>query len=1136
MARRRQIALRYHRAPQCCKSCALRRKVARLGEEYALFVLPMRGIMEIQGRCLSWLAGYIWLTTSNPTPLKKTYFSAVRYLLGGLVVLLGGQTVALAQQAPANTFLQDEAPVDSPLLAALEHARPLGLDVAAARAALATAPPEGQPGTAPLVLALPLPGGGTGRFAVWQTAVMAPALAARYPAIQTYAGRGLDDATATVQLDLTPAGFHAQVLSAATGTAYIEPVRPGDVRHYLSFFSRDVRPGAGPAVACHEAEGPGKRPGTGAQRLGSGPGSGPAAIGSGGLLRTYRLAIAATGEYTQYHGGTVPLALAAIVTSVNRISGVFEKEVAVRFQLIANTSLLIFTNPATDPYTDGNSAVMVDENQATVDNIIGNANYDIGHVFGGQNAGGRAALRSVCQPGTKAQAATALLTPIGDFFNVKYVCHEFGHEFGADHVFNSNAATNCGPNRVGTTAWEPGSGTTIMSYSGLCPGQDIQSYSDFFFNLGSYEQMRAYIVTTTCAVIATTGNTPPAISVPPSGRTLPMGTPFRLTATGADAEGDPLTYNWQELDRGSGGLAQAAQVANDNVPLFRPFLPTATPTRYFPQFSDVVNNSPTLGERLPTVTRQLTFKCLANDLHQGPLGVIGGGTTSDSVQLRVTSAAGPFVVTSPNTALTWAGGSTQAVTWSVAGTTANGVSCASVNLRLSTDGGYTYPTALALGVPNSGTATITMPNVSTTQARVLVEAADNYFFDISNANFTISSPTVCPPPTALAVSSITNTGARVSFTAPAAGLQYVVTTSPATTTQTVMASPVTLTGLAPGTAYTVYIATGCSGGGASVASSASFTTTAPPLCSAPSDLAITGRTMTGGSFSFVGAVSAGSYTVTTIPATTTRTVTTSPVTLTGLVPGTAYTVNIVSNCAGGSTSAVSSLRFRTVYPVPANDICANAIPLVCGQRVTGNTESATATGDPTTFCVETVDGGGVFYTLAGTGNPITLTTCDAATDYDTKLFVYRGACGGPYTCVAGNDDTNAGGCTQPSTVTFASVSGATYLVFVSGYGGETGSFGLVSSCVLATRSGAAGPDFQVWPNPAGAHAAFRVTLPAPAAAATATLRNVLGQRVAQRAFTGITTEVPITGLAAGTYLLTVQVAGQAPAVRRVVVE
>ncbi|HLK98766.1 MAG TPA: T9SS type A sorting domain-containing protein, partial [Hymenobacter sp.] len=486
----------------------------------------------------------------------------------------------------------------------------------------------------------------------------------------------------------------------------------------------------------------------------------------------------------------------------------------------------------------------------------------------------------------------------------------------------------------------------------------------------------------------------------------------------------------------------------------------------------------------------------------------------------------------------WDGGSTQPVTWDVAGTTANGVNCAQVNIRLSTDGGLTYPTVLAANVPNSGTATVTVPSVATTTARIMVEAVGNYFFDISNANFTIASPTACVPPTALAVSSLTNTSASVAFTASSTATRYVVTTTPATTTQTVTASPVNLTGLTPGTTYTVQIVSDCGSGSTSVAATTTFTTTAPAPCIAPSELAVSNLTLTSATVSFLGATSATSYTVTTIPATTTQTVTTSPVNLTGLTPATSYTVRVVANCAGGATSTASATLFRTLAPPPVNDLCSAALPLTCGVSVTGTTAGSTATGDPTLSCGGTsVDQGGVFYSLVGTGSRISLTTCGPITDYDTKLFVYQGTCGGPYTCVAGNDDTNTGSCGVPSTVSFTSTSGATYLVFVSGYENEQGRFSLLATCdPLSSKSAKAQAAFQVWPNPVGAQAAFRVELPAAAVAATATLHNVLGQQVAQRTFTGASTEVSTAGLASGTYLLTVRVAGQAPAVRRVVVE
>ena len=1068
--------------------------------------------------------------------MKNRYFFPLRPLLGSLALGLLSLTAALAQE-PAAVLLRDAAAVPSPLAAALAQARPLVLDVAAARAVLATAPPEAATTAAPLVLALPLPDGGTGRFAVWQTAVMAPALAARFPGIHTYAGYGLDDATATVRLDLTPAGFHAQILSAITGTVYIDPARRDEARHYLSFFGRDRQRSAAEAGACgfvpqlKDAVGRLARQ----QRVGPG-GGGPLAIASGGVLRTYRLAVATTGEYAAFHGGTVASVQAAIVTTINRVVGVYEKELAVRLVLVPNNNLLINLNASTDPYTNSNGGAMLDENQANVDALIGNANYDIGHVFS-TGGGGIAGYAVVCDAATKAQGVTGSASPVGDSFDIDYVAHEMGHQFSGSHPFNGTTGSCGGGNRSPEAAWEPGSGSTIMGYAGICPQQNLQPNSDAFFHVGNYEEMRNFIVTTPCAVVSATTNTPPAVSGPANGLIMPYGTPFRLTATAADAEADALTYSWEELDLGTAGSPTATQVANNNVPLFRSFAPSASPTRYFPKLTNLVANRIVIGERLPTVTRALTFKCTARDQHRSPVGVIGGVSSSDSVKLLVTRSAGPFAVTAPNTALTWAGGSTQTVTWAVAGTDANGVNCATVNIRLSTDGGLTYPTALALGVPNAGTATVQVPSVASATARVMVEAVDNYFFDISNANFTINSPSVCAPATALTVSTVTNTSASLSFVPAAGVLRYTVSTTPATTTQIVTASPVSLTGLAPGTAYVVSLVSDCGGNSASVAATASFTTTAPPLCSAPTELAISNRAMTTATLNFVPSASAISYTVSTVPATTTQTVTGGPVSLTGLAASTRYVVRVVANCAGGATSPTATLRFRTVAPVPGNDLCSNAISLACGVRVTGYTESATATDDPTLTCSNTtVDGGGVFYTLAGTGGRATVSTCGAATDFDTKLFVYQGTCGGPYTCITANDDAG-GSCGAASTVSFATALGATYLVFVGGYGSESGNFTLLATCTTPTATvTAAGATFQVWPNPVGDHAALRVRLAIPAVAATATLRNVLGQRLLQHAFTGTITEITTTGLAVGTYFLTVQVAGQAPAVRRVVVE
>jgi hypothetical protein len=756
--------------------------------------------------------------------------------LFGLFILLLGALQARAQQRQVPLFVENAeaqtAAAASPLRTALRQARPLMLNVPALAATLASAPAETLAGATPVQLTLPLPDGRSARFAVVEASVMEPGLAAQFPTINTYRGWGLDDPTATVRLDLTPLGFHAQILTPGQSPVYIDPLSLTDTRHYLSFYRRDMNPGAlGSRPACGVSDDM-VRPRAG------GPLRRPAMPqGVGATLRTYRLAVAATGEYTAAKGGTVAAGQAGIVTTVNRVVGVYETELAVRMVLVNGNSSLVYTDAATDPYTPNDQQALLRQNQATVDAVIGNANYDIGHVFT-TSGGGLAFVGIVCEANFtidgqtygKAGGETGLPNPSGDAFAIDYVAHEMGHQFGANHTFNSGGTTNCSDDattgtRNADTAYEPGSGSTIMAYAGVCAPDNIQNNSDPYFHVVSFEEIQAYLAFTSCASTAATGNTPPVVSALPPSKVLPIGTPFKLTATATDANGDALTYSWEEYDLGPAGSPIAPQVANQTNPLFRSFPPSSSPTRYFPRLSDVVANTSNVGERLPIVSRALSFRVTVRDQHNGSQGVVGGIRSSSVVALSSNSAAGPFLVTAPNTALTWTGNSTQTVTWSVAGTSANGVNCATVNIRLSTDGGFTYPTLLLAGTANDGAAPVAVPNVATTQARVLVEAADNYFFDISNTNFTIT-PAACTAPTSLSVGSITATTATVSFTASGSATDYTVTTTPASTSQTVATSPASLGGLTPGTAYTVNIVSNCSGGATSTAATASFTTAA----------------------------------------------------------------------------------------------------------------------------------------------------------------------------------------------------------------------------------------------------------------------------------------------------------------------
>lgn len=974
-----------------------------------------------------------------------------RLLLGvlGLLLTPGAQ----AQQLPTPNFFTDDArarqaATSSPLATALSSSRPLTLNVPGLRAALATAPLESRARGQALVLQLPLPDGTNGRFRVVEAPVMAPTLAAQFPDIKTYVGVGVDDPHASVRLDLTPRGFHAQVLSATTGTFYIDPTTRTTTQQYLSFWKRDM---PGRSFNC-EVQGDADQQRTATSGAGSGLRT------SGPVLRTYRLAMAATGEYTTFQSSGLPAgatpaqqiaaAQAAIVTSVNRVVGVYEKELAVRLVLVANNSTLVYADPATDPYTNTNTDnALLAENQTNIDALIGSANYDIGHVFS-TASGGVAGLGVVCRNGQKARGTTGTSSPVGDAFDIDYVAHELGHQFGGSHTFNGNAGSCAGGNRSAATAYEPGSGTTIMAYAGICgAANDLQPNSDPYFHVASYEQILAYIGTTSCAVTIATGNAPPLITLPVSGKVLPISTPFKLTADAFDPDNDALSYCWEEYDLGAAGSPTATQTANVTIPVFRSFNPTASGTRYFPRLTDLVNNTTVLGERLPTVTRTLRFRVTVRDQNNGSQGIIGGVNSSAIVTLNSTSTAGPFLVTAPDAAgISWAGGSSQPITWDVAGTTANGVNCATVNIRLSTDGGLTYPTLLLSGTANDGSENVTLPNVATSTARIMVEAADNYFFDISDNNFTIVTSTACAAPTNPAVTNITRTSANLSFGTSGA-TSYTIRTNPATTIQTTTGTTTSLTDLVAGTTYTVFIQGDCGANGLSAATTTTFSTLSPPVCNPPTNLQVVNSTSSSATVSFTPSTSGPTtYTVTTSPATTTQTITASPLLLTGLSPGTAYTVNITSNCTSIGLTGTETLTFATR---PLNDECTAAVALTPGTTcvttvgsVFGATES-----QPASTCSGALSSSAndVWYRFVASGPTYGIT---AASAFDGVLEVFSGSCGS-LSSLSSLGCSDLFGTNSSETVALTGlVAGDTYYVRYFPYDGALGT-GRFTICVLA---------------------------------------------------------------------------------------
>ena len=588
-----------------------------------------------------------------------------------------------------------------------------------------------------LTLTLPMPDGTMEEFTVVNSPIMAPALARKFPEIQVFAGQGVTHPEFTGRFDLTPQGFHAMILAEGE-TVYIDPYRPNDRETVIVYTRSDFYASTSKQMSgCMALEVPGSKPSTvtkdvegGKQVKMMGGSIMPQnRVDNGANLRTYRLALACTGEYAQFHGGTVSSVLAAMNTSMARVNGLFERDVCLTMELVPNNDQLIFLNGSNDPYTNSNGGSMLSQNINTCNSVIGSSNYDIGHVYS-TGGGGVAYLQSPCGS-SKAGGVTGQGAPVGDPFDVDYVAHEMGHQYGGNHTQNNSC------NRASSAAYEPGSASTIMGYAGIC-APNLQSNSDDHFHNHSINEMVAFTVNgngNTCASTSATGNGIPTVSGGVDGLTIPISTPFELTATGSDPDGDAVTYNWEQYDLGPSTASGDNNLTNPsgNQPIFRSFSSTTSPTRTFPRLQDLVNNTTTIGEHLPTYTRGLQFKCSIRDNRAG-----GGGFADDLKTLNVTANAGPFLVQAPNGGGTVVGNTQLPVSWDVAGTNGNGVNCTSVDIFLSTDGGYTFPTLLVAGTPNDGSASVLVPNVTTSQARIKVKASNNVFFDISNANFSIT--------------------------------------------------------------------------------------------------------------------------------------------------------------------------------------------------------------------------------------------------------------------------------------------------------------------------------------------------------------------------------------------------------------
>ncbi|MGH1441016.1 MAG: reprolysin-like metallopeptidase [Cellvibrionaceae bacterium] len=569
---------------------------------------------------------------------------------------------------------------------------------------------------------LPLPNGDTAIYHLEYSPIAEQGLLDQFPDIRTFRGVDVADSANRGRFDISPAGFRAMFHHNGE-TIFIDPQYVGNAEHYISYRAKDAVPlESRPVdhVMYTDLLDSAQRAANRDLAKGS----------SDGNLRTYRLAVAATGEYTQFFGGTVSDGIAAITTAINRVNEVYENDLAIRLVLIANNSSIVYTDPGTDPYAnDGFGDLSL--NQTNINSVIGSANYDIGHLFG-TGTGGVATLRSVCDNSIKARGLTGLNNPTSDVFYIDFVAHEIGHQFGANHTFNGTTDSCAGSNRNGSTAYEPGSGSTIMAYAGICGSENLQNNSDAYFHAGSIAEITAFIQNGStggsCAGLTAPANSTPNANAG-SDVTIPANTPFVLTGSATDVDGDTLSYTWEQMDAGTSTSSQSQWVDNGSRTIFRSIEPGSSPIRYFPNLPDVLDGSITAGEAFPTTNRNLNFRFTVRD---------GNGETAfENKVVSVTTSAGPFEVTSPNSGDTWNQGSAD-VTWDVADTNSAPVSCTTVDILYSDDGSN-FTTALASSVANDGRQTISVPTNTTSSARVMVSCVNNVFYAVSNGDFRVSS-------------------------------------------------------------------------------------------------------------------------------------------------------------------------------------------------------------------------------------------------------------------------------------------------------------------------------------------------------------------------------------------------------------
>jgi len=601
-----------------------------------------------------------------------------------------------------------------------------------------------------------MPNGQLQAFRVVKNDLMDPAFEAAFPEIGSYTLVSVDNEQVIGRSTLSPYGFMATIFSEQG----LVSVRPLDMKNPVE-HEVTLERGINTHFSCGVTEEIKAEPQLFFQKT---------IITNGDQLRTYNLAIVTTGEFAQTYGGTEASASAAVTQAVAAVELIYERDLAVNFNLLPPA---IYLNPSTDPFSGSDRISLAVNTVAT--NFPNSGDYDIGHALhssGNGWGGGIAGLSALCSDNPsgngvrKAAGWTSLGNNLANGGGIGVFAHELGHMFGMPHTWNGQGGGCSLSNHSSGSAYEIGSGSTIMSYQGLCssnqnipndqvvyPGNNDGQY----FHVNGLELAVNLMNARSCGVSTPTGNFPPDIDANPCGQasyTIPIGTPFRLRGEGSDFNGDVLYYSWEQYDEdGAGeptyGLIGSQAASNPLAPLFRSLPYVTSPERFFPSMDLILNEDfESSFEPLPTVARDMTFRLTARDLRPG-----GGAIEVDEVRFTV-APEGPFNVTAPlnGTAVETGPGNPTTITWDVNGTDAF---CTNVKLLISVDGGQTYNIELLSSTANDGSEDVIFPNTlpNASDCKLMVACADNdcvMFFDVSpgffsvNTNCFVEENHICP--------------------------------------------------------------------------------------------------------------------------------------------------------------------------------------------------------------------------------------------------------------------------------------------------------------------------------------------------------------------------------------------------------